>query len=200
MEVPQAAIIAQHPAGDRDMMANIIRDTRIYCNHLYQVIVRVVESGVGPLLQLAISRLDQTAVHDWRHLQLIKNALIGAESEAVELYPAESRLVDVSNTMYLFGLPTLPTEDGRPSYGRFPFGFEERAVSERPPAGRQQRPWPPSLRPTGLTDLSLADMRRRFAAGQAEAPEPIASEIVPDAPALPVEETETPPPTEPPGE
>jgi hypothetical protein len=42
-------------------------------------------------------RLDGQAIHDWRELQRIKNEIVGDEIEAVELYPAESRLLDTAN-------------------------------------------------------------------------------------------------------
>ena len=45
------------------------------------------------------------AIHDWRHFQLIKNELVGEEIEAIELYPAESRLHDTANQFHLFCNP-----------------------------------------------------------------------------------------------
>jgi hypothetical protein len=62
---------------------------------------------------LQICRADGGSVVDWRHLQEIKNLVCGPEWEAVELFPAESRLKDPSNARYLwackdalpFGLP-----------------------------------------------------------------------------------------------
>lgn len=51
---------------------------------------------------LQISRHDGGSVMDWRDLQQIKSMLLGAEWEAVELFPAESRLVDPSNARYLY--------------------------------------------------------------------------------------------------
>lgn len=62
---------------------------------------------------LQICRADGGSVVDWRDLQQIKNAVCGPEWEAVEIFPAESRLKDPSNARYLwccanslpFGLP-----------------------------------------------------------------------------------------------
>jgi len=53
------------------------------------------------MLHLSIKRLDKHPVRDWRHFQRIKNELIGEENEAVELYPAQSRLVDTTNQYHL---------------------------------------------------------------------------------------------------
>jgi hypothetical protein len=51
---------------------------------------------------LSIKRHDKEAFHDWRVFQRIKNAILGEEWEGVEIYPAESRLVDTCNQYHLF--------------------------------------------------------------------------------------------------
>jgi len=89
-----------------------------WINDLYQVEVRRQPSTRS--VHLNIRRRDGAAKRDWRHFQAIKNQLIGAECEAVELYPAESRKVDTTNKYHLYGC-TDPTF-------RFPFGFRERDV------------------------------------------------------------------------
>lgn len=61
--------------------------------------------GTGEHVVIGIVAHDQTARHDWREFQQIKNALVGPEWEAVELYPAESRLKDPSNQFYLWCVP-----------------------------------------------------------------------------------------------
>lgn len=61
--------------------------------------------GGGPYVRIGVSSRDELARHDWRDLQRIKNDLCGPEWEAVELYPAESRLVDPSNRFYLWAVP-----------------------------------------------------------------------------------------------
>jgi len=91
-------------------------DEEVYSNGFYQVNLRKLPGG---WISLAVKRLDKEAVHDWRDLQQIKNLLCGAESEALELYPAESRLVDSCNQYYLW---VLPPGD------KFPFGFAERFI------------------------------------------------------------------------
>jgi hypothetical protein len=54
---------------------------------------------------LSIKRHDREAIHDWRDFQLIKTTLCGKEAEAIEIYPAESRLVDTSNQYHLWVFP-----------------------------------------------------------------------------------------------
>lgn len=61
----------------------------------------------GGMIQLGIAALDGTARHDWREFQAIKNQLAGEETEAFELYPAESRLLDPSNYYTLWCFPGL---------------------------------------------------------------------------------------------
>lgn len=84
----------------------------------YQVCVRWDWLGGEPrdgasYAMLQICRSDGGSVVDWRDLQAIKSEVLGAEWEAVEIFPAESRLKDPSNARYLwassrgvpFGLP-----------------------------------------------------------------------------------------------
>jgi hypothetical protein len=54
---------------------------------------------------LSIKRFDKAACRDWRHFQWIKNEVCGAEREAVEIFPAESRLLDAANQYHLWVLP-----------------------------------------------------------------------------------------------
>lgn len=89
----------------------------VFMNETYQVTRLIWGEG---LVWLVIKRRDGTNCRDWQDIQDIKNQLIGAECEAVELYPAESRLVDVHPQYHLFGCPD-------PSF-RFPFGFSRRSV------------------------------------------------------------------------
>jgi len=59
----------------------------------------------GQYAVIGITAKDETARHDWREFQQIKNSLLGPEWEGVELYPAESRLVDPTNRFYLWCFP-----------------------------------------------------------------------------------------------
>ncbi len=117
-------------------LRKLIGTDEIYSNNLYQVYVyRNVQAGNWPeLIWLSIKRRDKEPIHDWRDLQRIKNEIIGVEHEAVELYPAESRLVDTANQYHLWVL----AEKGI----RFPFGWDDREVSasETPFPNAKQRP------------------------------------------------------------
>lgn len=91
-------------------------------NNIYQVVRRIDEFPSGRTFHLSIKRLDQKPVRSWRDFQRIKNELIGPEYEAVEIYPADERLVDTANQYHLWGFAI-------PEY-RLPFGFNERLVSD----------------------------------------------------------------------
>lgn len=104
---------------------------RVFRNNRYQVHVRgmqndaIAAAGIpgGRILHLSIKRVDRgPIVRDWRIIQRIKNEIVGEECEAVEIYPAESRLVDEANQYHLWAVP-------EPGY-RFPFGFHERLVGD----------------------------------------------------------------------
>jgi hypothetical protein len=73
-----------------------------WMNALYVVIKTQLKSG---FTHLSIRRTDRAACRDWRDFQQIKNELCGKEREGVELYPAESRLVDTANQFHIWVLP-----------------------------------------------------------------------------------------------
>lgn len=105
-------------------------------NDTYQVhVIRWAGHGPkgGDVIQLSIKRRDQRPVRDWRDFQRIKNQLVGPECEAIELYPAESRLVDTANQFHLWCIPD-------PGY-RWPVGYSTRHVSGESGAGAVQRPF-----------------------------------------------------------
>jgi hypothetical protein len=115
-----------------------MRDSRIWLNDVYQVCERYVpEDRHGApcdVVHLSIKRLDQQPIHDWRDLQAIKTMLVGPENEAVEIYPAESRVVDTANQYHLWVL-----DDPK---ARFPMGWDsERMVSSLNLGGSVQRPF-----------------------------------------------------------
>lgn len=82
-----------------------------------------------PYINLDIKRLDGGSDKNWRDFQQIKNELIGPEHEAVELFPAESRLVDTSNQYHLW----VHVDTGY----RFPFGLESDFIAGGPAIGSE---------------------------------------------------------------
>jgi hypothetical protein len=108
----------------------------VFLNDTYQVLRRDAEvyaEGWPEMIWLSIKRIDREPIHDWRELQTIKNMLVGTEHEAVELYPAESRLTDTANQYHLWVL--------KHSQSRFPFGFVQRTIHEHSMGKSKQRPF-----------------------------------------------------------
>lgn len=115
--------------------ADTLNAAKYFRNDTYQVAI----NQNGAFLHLSIKRIDRMPIKEWRDLQTIKNELVGPEWEAVELYPAESRLVDSANQYHLW----IFTGEGE-SF-RWPFGYNERLVvdgtGEIAPDGTRQAPF-----------------------------------------------------------
>ena len=91
-------------SGLLDVYLNDIYEVWVYRKKMADFLVHN-ELFKGKCTYLSIKRKDKKAIHDWRHFQLIKNELVGEEIEAIELYPAESRLHDTANQFHLFCNP-----------------------------------------------------------------------------------------------
>lgn len=111
---------------------------RFFANSRYCVFWLENKITQGALIRLAIRNRDHSDKHDWRDFQRIKNELLGPEEEAVELYPAESRLTDTKNEYHLWCIRGKPWSC---------IGWNEREVSE---ASERQRPWPEGEEPADL--------------------------------------------------
>lgn len=71
------------------------------------------------IVHIGYHRRDRAPIRDWRVVQRLKNELAGPEWEGVELYPAESRVVDTANEYHIYCFD-----------GHIPLGFDggERAT------------------------------------------------------------------------
>ena len=108
------------------------RQGETWANDLYVVIARSLPRGAT---HLSIRRQDRKPCRDWRHFQQIKNQLCGPEREGLELYPAESRLVDGANSYHLWVMPAGV---------QLEIGWKVRSVlkpDEYPIPGAVQRPF-----------------------------------------------------------
>jgi hypothetical protein len=125
------------PLSDEDArkLKASLADEIVYVNDMYQVNLRdcgTPPPGWPPMVHLSIKRRDKLPIHDWRDLQEIKNLIVGPEHEGVELYPKESRLVDTANQYHLWVIGQEGVQ--------FPFGMDERLVSNTSSHGAVQRP------------------------------------------------------------
>jgi hypothetical protein len=89
----------------REDVLNLVKDDEVWLNARYQCAVKLLDNDPLGALHLSIKRRDKKPIHDWRDLQQIKNDVAGAEREALELYPAESRVVDLANQYHLWVVP-----------------------------------------------------------------------------------------------
>lgn len=112
-----------------------------FINSRYQVQITQSENG---MMWLAIVNKDRSARHDWRDFQRIKNELCGEEREALEIYPAESRLVDTNNQFHLFVLPAGES---------IPLGYAERDVGDLHMDGAAHKQRPFEVKPKDLNTL-----------------------------------------------
>jgi hypothetical protein len=97
---------------------------RVFQNSVYRVEVIDTPPITPMFIHLDIRRLDGGTCKEWADLQRIKNEIVGPEYEAVELFPAESRLVNTGNQYHLW-------VHSSPSY-RFPIGWAQRLVFSEP--------------------------------------------------------------------
>jgi len=123
---------------------NVGKQAVIWMNETYTVFVHQEPGRCGdkelPWIHLSIKRNDREPVTDWRDKQAIKNQLVGPECEAVELYPAESRLVDCANQYHLWCCPD-------PEW-RFPLGFSSRMTG----TAEEAKTWGATQRENGDQD------------------------------------------------
>ena len=107
-----------------------------FVSGLYHVAVdKETEHNLGDLgdaefWHLSIKRHDRKPMNDWRIMQRIKSEIAGPEAEGMELYPAESRVVDTANQYHLWVLINA---------GPLPFGFQSGARTDTESGGSKQR-------------------------------------------------------------
>lgn len=107
-----------------------LKEDEIWVNGQYQVNIargdNVPNNMFGvPMIHLSIKRIDKMPIRDWRHMQSIKDSLVGPEHEGFELFPAASRLVDAANQYHIWVF-------AEPEH-RLPIGWATRAVNYDPP-------------------------------------------------------------------
>jgi hypothetical protein len=129
-----------HPISDD----HVVLRNNIYTVHIDGCDVA---PPMGPVAWLSIKRNDRQVIRDWRELQRIKNLVMGEECEAVEIFPAESRVHDSANQYHLWCFA--------PGY-RLPFGYDGRLVADEtndPTAAdgnARQRAFSPDDRPADV--------------------------------------------------
>lgn len=82
----------------------MVRPDRIWKSNHYSVqFYKKERSYFGVLMdKLMIRRHDAEPIREWHVLQKIKSEILGDEAMAIQVFPAESELVDVANMYWLF--------------------------------------------------------------------------------------------------
>ena len=89
-----------------------INETDVYINNLYMCFVERSEDIIHISFKTHDKKTD--AGISWQHKQWIKNDICGEESEGLEMFPAESRIVNMANQYHLWVLTKNK---------KLPFGF-----------------------------------------------------------------------------
>jgi len=100
----------------------------LYRNDHYQVAIdKDPEHGfAGAVIwHLSIKRTDKEPIMGWRDVQEIKNQLCGPKAEGIQLFPAESRLVDTANQYHVYVFMKM----GGKRWPQIPIGWTTRTVS-----------------------------------------------------------------------
>lgn len=76
-------------------------------NSFYLVLVKCIvpSEGLDGPVRLDIKHNLNKPIREWKHLQRIKNELVGEEREALEVFPPESMVTHMSNMHNLFVVP-----------------------------------------------------------------------------------------------
>ena len=140
----------------------VIGSDKSFANNKYGVFVKTVtpdEHGFGDfsMTHLSIKTHDRAPENDWREFQRIKNELCSPECEAIQIYPAESRLVDTSNQYHLWVFPDEST---------IPLGFHARCVVEEINSvlgvGKsRQRAYPEDQKPEDIVSVDEMEEKKK---------------------------------------
>ncbi len=95
---------AQHPDVTDAQVAALMPD-ETWGNDRYTVSVRFLNGDRDGFVEIGVHNHKRTPHVPWRHLQQIKNEVLGPDREAVQLFPAEDRLVDTANEFWLYVYP-----------------------------------------------------------------------------------------------
>lgn len=108
------------PAMTAEKMYAELDRGELWINKVYTVAVyhNGADGAGGEFIHLSIKRNDREPLHDWRDLQRIKSQLCGDEAEGVELYPAESRVVDMANQYHIWVFTKLKLKFGFKTDGK----------------------------------------------------------------------------------
>ena len=91
-------------ANDGNSIREMWRNSRYLVSVDWTVVEYPAAMEGMQMVHLQIEAHDHSATHDWRDFQRLKTEILGEEEEALELYPAESCLVDDRNAYHLWSI------------------------------------------------------------------------------------------------
>jgi len=96
-----------HPVGgDGELLPR--EDGETYWRNAFYLVMRKElepERGLDGAVRLSMRREDGKAIREWKHIQRVKNEIVGPEREAVEIFPPQSMVTDMSHEHHLFVVP-----------------------------------------------------------------------------------------------
>jgi hypothetical protein len=96
-----------YPMGYDDKPIELAEGESWWRNSFYLVFRKELqpEEGIEGPVRLSIRRNDGKAIREWKHLQRVKNEVVGAEREAVEIFPPQTMVVSMNHEHHLFVTP-----------------------------------------------------------------------------------------------
>lgn len=82
------------------------RVTATWANSFYAVVVFEHPTEWGFVRQLQVMRHDRQPIRSWQDMQRVKNEILGESAVVVEVYPAESDVVDTAHAYHLWEIPS----------------------------------------------------------------------------------------------
>lgn len=109
---------AKFPDISDEALDDLISD-ETWGNDRYTVNLHFLDGDRDGFVEVGVHNHNRTPHVSWRHLQQIKNEVLGPDREAVQLFPAEDRLVDTANEYWLYVYPVgkAPMRDRRTKVG-----------------------------------------------------------------------------------
>jgi hypothetical protein len=95
------------PIGEDDQPIELSEGESWWRNSFYTVFRKELqpEEGIEGAVQLSIKRNDGKAIREWKHLQRVKNEVVGEEREAAEIFPPQSMVTSMDHEHHLFVTP-----------------------------------------------------------------------------------------------
>lgn len=94
----------------------IVFDPDLNLPSIFHELYMVLKSDLDKCTHIRIRRLDKQPIHNWEHIQKIKNHILGEETIAIEVYPKQSQLINGSNTYHLFTWSGIAVPDLKSLY------------------------------------------------------------------------------------